>query len=300
MTKVLVTGAAGFIGSNLVDELIAQGYEVYGIDNLSTGKKENINRKCRFTDLDLRKKGKVASYVGRIKPEYVFHLAALARIQPSIKDPITWNDNNANSTLNLLNACRKAKVLKVVYSGSSSAYGDNSLPFVENQIAGPKNPYALSKYVGEQWCKLYHDLYGLDVTVLRYFNVYGPRQVLQGDYATVVGIFLNQKREGRPLTIVGDGTQRRDFTYVKDIVAANIAAAKRPGYGLYNIGTGRSYTIKTVADMIEPDQSKRVWGLVRQTEAQDVRADNSKAKEELGWEPKFDLASGIKDLLNAR
>lgn len=299
MSRVVVTGAAGFIGSNLVDELIDQGYEVFGIDNLSTGKMENINLKCKFNKLDLCDREAINTFMAKIRPEYVFHLAALARIQPSIEDPIKWNDNNANATLNLLWACKQAGVKKVVYSGSSSAYGDNELPYVETQIASPKNPYALSKYVGEKWCKLFSDLYGLDVTVLRYFNVYGKRQVLQGDYATVIGIFMNQKREGKPLTIVGDGTQRRDFTYVKDIVAANIAASKRKGFGLYNIGTGQSHAIKDVADMIEPDQSKRVWGLVRKTEAREVRANNAKAYSELGWAPKYTLTTGIKELVDA-
>lgn len=297
MIKALVSGCAGFIGSNLVDELIAQGYEVFGVDNFSTGKAENINPKCRFTELDLCDRSTLEDYVSRIRPEYVFHLAALACIQPSIEDPIKWNDNNANATLNLLWACKEAGVKKVVYSGSSSAYGDNELPYVETQIAAPKNPYALSKYVGEKWCQLFSDLYELDVTVLRYFNVYGLRMIQESGYATVIGIFLNQKHEGQPLTIVGDGTQRRDFAYVKDVVAANILASKRKGFGLYNIGTGESYSVREVADIIEPDQTKRQWGLIRQAEVMEARADNSRARRELGWEPKYDLERGLSELL---
>jgi UDP-glucose 4-epimerase len=260
---------------------------------MSTGKHENIHPDCKFYRLDLTDAAAIDWYIEQTRPEVVFHLAALARIQPSIEDPIKWNNHNANATLNLLNACYKQGVKKVVYSGSSSVYGDNELPFVETQVPMPKNPYALSKAISEKWCELFVKLYGLDVTVLRYFNVYGPRQVLQGDYATVVGIFKNQRDEGRKLTIVGDGSQRRDFTYVKDIVRANILAAERGGVGPYNIGTGVSYSINEVADLIQPDTTKREYGLVRKTEAAEVRADNSRAKQELDWEPLFSLQEGI-------
>jgi UDP-glucose 4-epimerase len=293
--NVMVTGGAGFIGSNLVDALVEDGAEVFIVDNMSTGRYENVNAKAHFYWLDLTDAEAIDFYIEQIKPEVVFHLAALARIQPSIEDPIRWNNHNANATLNLLQACSKHGVKKVVYSGSSSVYGDNELPFVETQLPMPKNPYALSKAISEKWCELYASLYGLNVTILRYFNVYGPRQVLQGDYATVVGIFKNQRDEGRALTIVADGTQRRDFTYVKDIVRANILAAERGGVGPYNIGTGVSHSINQVADLIEPDITKRQYGLVRKTEAFEVRADNSRAKGGLGWVPRYSLEQGIMD-----
>jgi len=296
-SKALVTGNAGFIGSHLVDKLIEIGYEVYGIDNLSTGKKENINKECKFTKLDLCDGDKLFSYVDRIRPDVTFHLAALARIQPSIEDPIKWNDNNVNATLNLLVACNKAGVKKIVFSSSSSVYGDNKVPFKESQLPQPKNPYALSKYVCERWCQLFVELYGMDITILRYFNVYGKRQVLEGDYATVIGIFINQMQNGKKLTIVGDGTQKRDFTYVKDVVRANVLASNKKGFGIYNIGTGKTYKIKDVAKIIQPNDTMHEFGYQRSTEAKVTLAKNKKAKKELGWFPQHDLNDGITESL---
>jgi len=296
-TRVLVTGVAGFIGSHLADRLINYGYEVYGIDNLSTGKKENINKECKFTKLDLCDKKHLFDYIREVNPDIVFHLAALARIQPSIEDPIKWNDNNVNATLNLLVACKKSKVKKIVYSSSSSVYGDNKIPFCEKQPPQPKNPYALSKYACERWCRLFVELYDMDITVLRYFNVYGLRQVLEGDYATVIGIFLKQKEKNISLTIVGDGTQKRDFTYVKDVVMANIKASQVRGFGVYNIGTGKTYKIRDVAKMIQPDCTMHQYGLKRSTEAKVTLAKNKKAKKEIKWTPKYTLEEGIEELL---
>lgn len=296
-SKALISGTAGFIGSHLADYLIEQGYKVYGIDNLSTGKKENINKQVKFYKIDLCNYKKLKKTINKIKPDYVFHFAALARIQPSIKDPIKWNENNATATLNLLNACRKVKtVKKFVYSSSSSIYGDNKIPFVETQEPRAKHPYGLAKLHGEQWCKLYSELYGLDTTVLRYFNVYGPRQVLEGDYATVIGIFLKQKQTNKQLTIVGDGTQKRDMTYVADVVKANVLASKRKGFGIYNIGTGQNYRIKDIAKLIQPDKSKHLYGIVRRAEAKITLASNEKARKELGWKPEYDLKMGIEEI----
>lgn len=296
-TRILITGNAGFIGSHLSDYFVEEGYEVYGIDNLSTGKVDNINTKVRFYQLDLCDREALNIALAEIKPHYVFHLGALARIQPSIEDPIRWNDNNGGATLNLLEACRKVgSVKKFVYSSSSSIYGDNDVPFKENQEPRAKHPYGLSKLQGEEWCKLYSELYGLDTTVLRYFNVYGPRQVLTGDYATVVGIFMQQKSTGQKLTIVGDGTQKRDMTYVEDVVSANVLAAFHDGFGIYNIGTGTNYQIKEIARMIQPDLTQHEYGMVRRAEAKITLASNKKAKEDLGWEPEFTLEDGIADM----
>lgn len=299
--RYLITGACGFIGSHLADYLVGQDDAlVFGIDNLSTGSLKNIKQlkdkqNFIFTKADIRSK-KLRDVIDQIRPDYVFHLAALARIQPSIEDPIKWNENNATATLNLLEACRQVGgVKKIVYSSSSSVYGDNKVPYRESQIPMPKNPYALSKLQGEQWCKLYHDLYGLDTTVLRYFNVFGIRQVLEGDYATVVGIFLQQQKEGKNLTIVGDGEQKRDFSYIYDVVMANIMASKRKGFGLYNIGTGTNIKIKDLAKMIEPDTTKHTYGIKRTAEAQVTLAKNKKARKELGWRPIYDIKSGIEE-----
>lgn len=296
MTKVLVTGCAGFIGSHMADYLIDNGHQVYGIDNLSTGNRNNINKKVIFHKLDLVNAPKIEKTIKEIKPDYVFHFAALARIQPSIENPIKWNMNNANATLNLLESCRLAgTVKKVVYSSSSSIYGDNRLPFKEKQKPQAKHPYGLSKLHGEQWCRLYYELYGLDTTVLRYFNVYGPRQVLKGDYATVVGIFMKQADEGKSLTIVGDGKQKRDMTFFKDIILGNWKASQNKGFGIYNLGTGKNHRIKDIAKIIQPDESQHEYGYVRKAEVRKTLASVKKAKKHLGWSPKHSLSGGIEE-----
>lgn len=295
--KVVITGNAGFIGSHMADYMIERGYEVHGIDNLSTGRVENINEKVIFHKLDLCHRQLVEDLITDIEPTFIFHFAALARIQPSIEDPVKWNNHNADATLNLLEACRLAgSVKKFIFSSSSSIYGNNKLPFKENQEPRAKHPYGLSKLHGEQWCKLYSDLYGLDTAVLRYFNVYGKRQVLTGDYATVVGIFMHQADTGQMLTIVGDGTQKRDMTYVSDVVRANFCATQRKGFGIYNVGTGKNYKIKDIATMIQPDESQHKYGMVRRAEAKATKANIHKAARELHWKARYSLEEGIADM----
>ena len=250
--KVLVTGGAGFIGSHLVDALINDGHSVVVIDNLSTGKRSQVNKKAKFIKADIRNLKKIKLYFKGI--DLVFHLAARARIQPSIKDPVSTFDHNITGTLNVLLAARDAGVKRVVYSASSSSYGDqDTVPLYEEMIPRFKSPYSLSKYVGEEMCRLFSNLYGLESVSLRYFNVYGPRQLLSGAYATVMGIFLKQLKDGKPLTIVGDGSIQRDFTHVSDVVRANILAAQSNKVGkgeVINIGTGKNYSINEVASMI--------------------------------------------------
>jgi len=242
-TKVLVTGGAGFIGSHLVDALIERGFDVIVIDNLSTGKKENLNPKAKFYKADIRDLEKIKPLFKKVS--YVFHLAAQPRIQPSIINPAESHSNNVVGTLNVLIAARDAKVKKFIYSASSSAYGDQEkLPLREDMSPRPKSPYSLFKLIGEQYCKLFTEIYDLPTVCLRYFNVYGPRQSCEGAYATVIGIFLRQAKAGEPLTIVGDGNQTRDFTNVMDVVKANILAmeSSRVGQGeVINIGTGKNY-----------------------------------------------------------
>ena len=249
--KVLITGGAGFIGSNLTEKLIDLGHSVVVIDNLSTGKLDNINPKAEFinkclTDLE------EDFLIGR-GIEVVFHLAALARVQPSIKDPINFNEHNVTATLKLLYASYKAKVKRVVYSASSSAYGDaTTFPTPETHPINPLSPYGLQKLIGEQYCKVFSEVYGLDTCSLRYFNIYGERMNLDGAYCLAIGIFAKQMLEGKPLTITNDGNQRRDFTYVQDVVDANILAATldTPLKGeVFNIGNGNNYAINEVADM---------------------------------------------------
>jgi len=287
MSKCLVVGGAGFIGSNLVDELINQGFEVAVIDNLLTGKKENINPKAEFFEMDIRD-------LEKIKPifsgqDYVFHLAALPRIQLSIEDPIKSNDINLNGTLNVLVAARDAKVKKFVYSASSSAYGRQpSLPWVETMPAKPITPYGLQKYVGEVYAKIFYEIYGLPTVCLRYFNIYGQRQPTEGAYCSAISTFLKQRQNGEPLTIVGDGEQTRDFTCVIDAVQANIMAAESDQVGqgeLINIGRGRPYKINEVAKMIGGPKIN----IAPRFEVSGSYADNNLAKKLLGWEPKVDL-----------
>ncbi|MBA3047013.1 SDR family oxidoreductase [Patescibacteria group bacterium] len=285
--KCLVTGGAGFIGSNLVDELIKRGDEVVIIDNLSTGKKENINPGAKFYECDMRDLDKIKPLFAGV--DYVFHLAAFARVQPSIEDPITANDINLNGTLNVLTAAKDANVKKVIYSASSSVYGDQkTMPLREDMPVHTLSPYGLQKYVGELYCGLFSEIYGLPTVSLRYFNIYGNRQLLEGAYCLVMGIFVRQRLAGEPMTITNDGEQRRDFTSVVDAVRANILAAgsERTGKGeVINIGRGKNYSVNELAKMI--GGPTKFGG--KRIEPKETLADNSLAKELLGWEPTVEL-----------
>ena len=289
MKKAVVIGGAGFIGSNLVDRLIDEGIEVIVIDNLSTGKKENINPKAKFIACDIAQT-KMDFLIKQIEGvDVLFHLAALARVQPSIDDPIPFNEVNINGTLNVLFAAYKAGVKKVVYSASSSAYGDaEKMPQLETDPTNPLSPYGLQKYVGEQYCKMFSQVYGLDTVSLRYFNVYGERMLLDGAYCLVLGIFARQMLEGKPLTINNDGEQRRDFTYVGDVVNANILAAHHKDKlngDVINIGNGDNYSVNEVVKMYGGQSTAGQKVL----EPFETLADITKAKKVLGWEPKGNL-----------
>lgn len=305
-SRYLVTGGAGFIGSHLVEELLRQGNEVIVLDNLCIGKKERIPKTAKFYNVDIRNYNSIKDLFKGV--DYVFHLAAQARIQPSIQDPRETMDVNVNGTTNVLLAARDNKVKKVIYSASSSAYGNQKeLPLHEEMTPEPKTPYAISKYMGEQLCKMFNELYGLPTISLRYFNVHGPRQPedkFASSYATVIGIFLKQKKENLKLTIIGDGEQKRDFTYVSDVVNANILAAKSiAGKGeVINIGTGKTFSINEVASIVLG--TDRINELVdylpkRPAEVKATLADISKAKQLLGWEPKIHLEEGIKLTMNS-
>jgi UDP-glucose 4-epimerase len=298
--KILVTGGAGFIGSSIVDALVKE-HEVVVLDNLSTGKKSYVNKKSRFFNADIRDFSKIKNLFHDV--DYVFHTAAQARIQRSIKNPLETFENNTTGTLNVLLASRDAKVKKVIYSASSSAYGEQEkMPLRENIETKPKNPYALSKVIGEQLCGLFSELYGLKTVSLRYFNVYGPRQFDEGAYATVVGIFLKQKLGNKPLTLVGDGTQKRDFSYISDVVSANLLAMNsKIGNGeIINVGTGRNYSINEIAEMIlgmhigEAIRRKLATYIPpRPAEVSETLADTSKARKLLGWQPSIGLKEGL-------
>lgn len=290
--KYLVTGGAGFIGSHVVDELIRQGHEVRVIDNFLTGFRENLNPQAELIEADIRD-------LEKIKPAFigldgVFHLAALPRVQVSIEDPITTNDININGTLNVLLAAKDAKIKRLIYSASSSAYGEgHPLPLKEEYLPRPISPYGLQKYVGEHYCRNFHRIHGLETVSLRYFNVYGPRLAMAGGYVTVIAIFLRQKKAGQKLTINGDGGQTRDFTYVDDVVRANILAmtGDKVGRGeVLNIGGGHNYSVNEIAEKIGGEKEY----LPPWLESRDSLADTSRAKELLGWQPEVQLDEGLK------
>ena len=288
--KYLVTGGAGFIGGHLVDKLIEQGHEVIVVDNLSTGIKSNINPKATFVDLDISERSNRGELcIAMENVDTVFHCAALARVQPSIQNPQKYHKANIDGTFNVLLSARDSKVRRVVYSASSSAYGDQKqMPLTEDMTTAPISPYALHKLIGEQYCFVFSKCYGLETVSLRYFNIYGERQAVDGAYSTVIGTFLKQKYDGDTLTITNDGEQRRDFTYVGDVVDANIKAATSEKVGdgeVINIGRGSNYSVNEVADLIS--EEKEFIG--DRLEPRETLADNTRAKELLDWSPKTDL-----------
>ena len=292
--KVIVTGGAGFIGSNLVDALILKGFDVHIIDNLSNGRKENVNPKAKFHQTDLTDLSAITPLFK--DADFVFHLAALARVQFSIENPKETNDANVGGTVNVLIASHKNKVKKVIYSASSSAYGDQkTLPLKESMIANPKSPYGLQKYIGELYMKLWSEVYGIPTVSLRYFNVYGPRQNAEGAYALVVAKFLKLRKEGKPMTITGDGAQTRDFTHVRDVVRANILSAESSNVGVgevMNIGGGRNYSMNEVAKLI----GGKVKYVSARLEPKHTLANTSLAKKLIGWQPEVKFEEGIEEL----
>tara|TARA_B100001758_G_C18397794_1_gene607048 strand:+ start:1241 stop:2140 length:900 start_codon:yes stop_codon:yes gene_type:complete len=296
MKKVIVTGGAGFIGSNLTDELIKIGIEVIVLDNLSSGKKSNINTKAIFHNIDLSKL-KPADYSLFKGVDVVFHLAALARVQPSIEDPVSFDKINIGGTLRVLYASVKANVKKVVYSASSSAYGETDiLPTPETAPTNPLSPYGLQKYVGEQYCKMFSQVYGLDTVSLRYFNVYGERMSLEGAYKLLIPVFAEQIKNNEKLNITNDGNQRRDFTYVGDVCQANILAAlhnEKLNGETFNIGNGKNFSVNEVADMFKGEKK---YGEKR-IEPFETLADNTKAKNILKWRPTGNLPLWIENYL---
>ena len=295
MKTSLVTGGCGFIGSHIVDELISLGHNVRVIDDLSAQENEEFyyNEKASYWKKDISKDdcGSVFSGV-----DYVFHLAARSRIQPTIKSPGECFEVNVVGTQRVLEWARLNSISKIVYSSTSSLYGQqNSIPFQPNMPSYCLNPYSMSKRMGEQVCKLYFQLYGLESIVLRYFNVYGPREPVKGHYAPVIGLFKRQSRMGKKVTIVGDGLQKRDFTYIEDVVSANICAINSSiEHDIYNVGTGQNYKIIEVANMIS-NSSGYLHIDERPAEVRETLADISKTTRDLGWSPKWSLEDKINE-----
>lgn len=297
MSKIIVTGGAGFIGSHIVDLLIEEGHEVHVVDDLSAGKKENVNEKATLHIVDIRDKEKLLPIFK--EAEYVFHEAAMPRVQYSIENPIETNDINVNGLLSVLEACRLNGVKRLVFASSSSIYGEPEvLPTKEDMVVNPMSPYAAHKYIGEVYLKLYKKVYDLETVCLRYFNVYGPRLNPEGAYPLVIGYFMKMRKEGKLLPITGDGTQTRDFVHVRDVAKANIEAMKSEKVGngeIINIGGGEKFSVNYIAELIGGE----VEHIGARLEPHDTLADISKAKELLEWEPSIELEEGIKELLQA-
>jgi UDP-glucose 4-epimerase len=292
--KYVVVGGAGFIGSNIVDKLVEQNHEVVIIDNLSTGKMENVNPRASVEYIDICNENECSAMVEIMSgADALFLLAAKARVQPSIENPVEYEINNTIGTLNVLKCASDAGVRRVVYSASSSAYGNTEkLPSKESDPVNPLSPYGAQKYYGEVMCKMFSEVYGLETVSLRYFNIYGERQNVGGAYAMVIGIFVDQLLNGKPMTIRGDGEQRRDFTYVGDVVNANILASQSEKVGngeVINIGNGDNRSINDIADMIGGDRIN-VEPVI---EPKATLANNSLAEELLGWKPTQNIEDWI-------
>ena len=295
--KALVTGGAGFIGSHIVDKLIELDYEVIVIDNESSNSNINFywNPKAKNYKYDICDYKNTRQLYNNV--DYVFHVAAKARIQATILDPIETIKTNSLGTTTVLQCSKEANVKRVVYSSTSSAYGLNIVPNIETQLDDCLNFYSISKTNGEKICANYSKIFNLETICLRYFNVYGDRQPLKGQYATLIGLFNRQKENNEPLTIVGNGKQKRDFTHVSDVVNANILSAtkkiNKEYFGqIFNIGTGINYSVNEVANMFS---NNTVNIPERIGEAKETLADIKKAKNILSWEPKINLKQWVKD-----
>jgi UDP-glucose 4-epimerase len=291
---MLVTGGGGFIGSHLVEALLDRGYKVRVLDNFATGRLDRINQSAELAQGDIREgESIVPSFQG---VDCVFHTAALPRVPLSIDNPLETHMVNVVGTINVLLAARDAAVRRVVFSGSSSVYGDQlHLPLNEEMRPNPMSPYALQKLAGEQYTKLFHRLYGIETLTLRYFNVFGPGMATEGAYLTVISAFLQARREGKRLPIYGDGEQTRDFTHIRDVVRANVLAIDseiadgRP----INIGQGRSVSVNWLAERIG---GPRIYRAARVGDVRNTLADRSLAERVLGWRPEVSTEQGIDEL----
>lgn len=292
--KFVVTGGAGFIGSNTVDLLINNNHTVCVLDNFSTGKQENCNPKAEYHNFDIsdsKNNEEIKSVISGA--DGIFHLAALARVQDSIENPVHFEINNTIGTVNMLNLANECGIKRLVYSASSSAYGNTEkLPSIETNDIDPISPYAMQKYYGEVACKMFTSVYGIETVCLRYFNVYGERQSLDGAYPLVMCVFAKQRLQNKPLTIRGDGEQRRDFTHVYDVANANYLAMKSDKVGngeVINIGNSDNKSVNDIANMMG---GPKVF-VDPVIEPRETLADNTKAKTLLGWKPTIEIEDWI-------
>ncbi len=303
LTFSLVTGGAGFIGSHLVEYLMDKGHQVMVVDDESAN-----NDNFYWNDKSINVKGDITDYkfmknVLTRNIDYVFHLAAESRLQPAIENPVETVHKNCVGTTIMLQLAREIGVKRFVYSSTSSGYGNNPYPNDETQPDDCLNPYSASKVAGEKFCKMYYDLYGLETVCLRYFNVFGPRSPRRGQYAPVIGIFERQKENDEPLTIVGEGSQRRDFVHVEDVCRANYLASimtmkkRRNGYGhdyageVFNVGSGKNYSVREVADCISDNQINIPK---RDGEMDTTLANIDKIGGVIGWKPEVDVIDYVK------
>ena len=301
MAHYLVTGGCGFVGSHLVEALVEKGDRVRVFDNCSTGKTENVahlKNQIELIDGDLRELDAVQQAVANV--DYVFHQGARPSVARSVADPILSNNVNINGTLNLLVAARDAGVKRVVYAASSSAYGNTpTLPRSETLSPQPASPYAITKYVGECYCRVFTQVFGLETVALRYFNIFGPRQNPTSQYSAVIPKFIHTYLHGNSPTIEGDGEQSRDFTYIANAVHANLLACHADGIAgeMFNIGCGQQTSINTLAgligEMMETD-AKPVYTASRPGDVRHSCADIGKAQQLLGYEPKVELKAGLR------
>ena len=294
MHTYLITGGAGFIGTNLSERLVREGKRVIVVDNLVGGNAERLPKEVEFHKIDIcDHDALVAAMVG---VDVVVHLAALPRVQFSIEHPFEAQKVNVEGTLSVLEAVRKNKVRRLVYAASSSAYGDQeTMPLHEGLPPEPKSPYGLHKYVGEMMLKLWHELHGIETVSLRFFNVYGPHLDPSGAYALVIGKFLKQRKDGLSMTITGDGEQTRDFTHVRDTVDAIFRACESEGVGngeVFNVGAGRNISINTIAELI----GGPVEHIAPRIEPKHTLADTTRIRAALGWEPTIRIEDGIAEL----
>lgn len=297
MKKVIVTGGCGFIGSHLCEKLIKLKYQVTIIDNLSTGRLENISRfknKVKFYKLDIKNKYKIEKLFKKI--DIVYHCAALADIVPSIQNPQSYYDSNVTGSLNVVSSCVKNNVKRIIYTASSSCYGINkNTPTCEDEKISPEYPYALTKYLGEQIILHWSKVYNLKCISLRLFNVYGPRSRTSGTYGAMFGTFLTQKLYHKPFTVVGNGKQTRDFTYVSDIVDALILASKSSiKIDTFNVGSGATISVNHIIKLLG---GKSVKIPKRPGEPDITFANINKIKRKLKWKPKIKIEKGVKLLL---
>lgn len=295
MKKAVVTGGAGFVGTHILHALQEAGYEAHGVDNYAAGRlPERVIGAVTYHEVDIRD-GEELTRVFE-GAEFVFHTAALPRVQFSLEYPEESNEVNIGGTVKVLNAARRAGVKRVVYSASSSAYGEQDrYPLQEDMTPNPQSPYGLQKYVGELYSRLFSEAYGLSTVSLRYFNVYGPLCDPKGAYALVIPKFIEQRRTGQPMTITGDGTNVRDYTHVRDVARANLLAAtsERVGQGeVLNIGGGREVSVNEVATLIGGE----VTHIEARPEPRRTSADTTRARDLLGWRPEHTFEEGLAEL----